>query len=148
MGRNSSVNRIGAALRSRHCSFWCAAAILVAAAIHPPDGLGPTLCWMRNTTGVPCPGCGLTRSLSCTLQGRVADAVSYHPFGPLVIAVLAFALIGGLLPVERRDWLRARMARWAPPWRIVVLVALLAFVSFGVFRAGRWVAEHAFPSAN
>jgi hypothetical protein len=56
-----------------------------------PPGLvarGPVLCPVRRLTGVPCPGCGLTRSIGLLLHGRIREATNLHPFSPLVLATL------------------------------------------------------------
>jgi hypothetical protein len=42
------------------------------------------ICPLLTFTGIPCPFCGLTRSLLCLLHGEVAQAFWYHPFGPVV----------------------------------------------------------------
>lgn len=42
----------------------------------------PTVCPLRSTTGIPCPGCGLTRSFVATAEGDVVRAFGFHAFGP------------------------------------------------------------------
>jgi hypothetical protein len=37
-------------------------------------------------TGVPCPGCGLTRALACATHGHWAEAYAFHPLWPLLLA--------------------------------------------------------------
>ena len=53
---------------------------------------GPTICPFRLATGLPCPGCGLTRSWVYLAHGRWTDSVIAHPFG-VVAAALVVALI-------------------------------------------------------
>lgn len=38
-----------------------------------------TACGTRRLTGVPCPTCGMGRSLHALLHGRVLDSLYYHP---------------------------------------------------------------------
>lgn len=40
------------------------------------------LCPFLNVTGIPCPFCGISRSLFSLLNGNLSKAVWYHPFGP------------------------------------------------------------------
>ena len=52
---------------------------------------GPTVCPFALSTGMACPGCGMTRAASRLLHGDLASAVSLHPLVP-AIALLA---VGG-----------------------------------------------------
>ncbi len=54
------------------------------------------LCPLRAVTGIPCPSCGLTRSLAYLERGHLAQALKFHPFSPLIL-VLALALLVLLL---------------------------------------------------
>ncbi|WP_207662140.1 DUF2752 domain-containing protein [Clostridium sp. AM58-1XD] len=36
-------------------------------------------CPIRYVTGIPCPGCGMTRAFLSLLSGHVREAFSYHP---------------------------------------------------------------------
>ena len=49
------------------------------------------LCPLRAVTGIPCPSCGLTRALAQLERGHLAEALKFHPFSPLILA-LALAL--------------------------------------------------------
>ena len=39
-------------------------------------------------TGLPCPGCGLTRAFVCLSHGHFAQSLHWHPIGWLVYAIL------------------------------------------------------------
>lgn len=53
---------------------------------------GPVLCPFRALTGLPCPGCGLTRSWVYASHGWWRESFAAHPFGIVVMAaILAFA---------------------------------------------------------
>ncbi|GAB2657007.1 hypothetical protein GCM10027169_20720 [Gordonia jinhuaensis] len=65
-------------------------AMIVAAAVSPAQAAhGPVLCPFRLATGLPCPGCGLTRSWVALAHGDVAGAFALNLFGPptMVLAV-------------------------------------------------------------
>ena len=64
--------------------------------------LMPFTCPILALTGIPCPGCGLTRAWLAALQGAVERAFVYHPmFWSVPILLLAFWLDGQFLP---RQW--------------------------------------------
>ena len=52
-------------------------------------------CSVRQQFGVPCPACGLTRSVLLTLHGHLGAALEVNPGGPLV--VLGVALLAALM---------------------------------------------------
>jgi hypothetical protein len=72
----------------------CLGAIAAGLALSP-DGSGagltafglalPELCALRGATGLPCPGCGLTRSWVAMLRGDPLASLSHHLLGWLVL---------------------------------------------------------------
>lgn len=47
-------------------------------------------CWFRDYFGVPCPVCGMTRSVILTVHGELATAFQMHIGGPLLILGVIF----------------------------------------------------------
>lgn len=66
---------------------------------------GPVLCPFRALTGLPCPGCGLTRSWVYAAHGWWEQSFASHPFGMLLVAAV---LVLAVVVVVRR-------ARRTPP---------------------------------
>ncbi|HPQ80196.1 MAG TPA: DUF2752 domain-containing protein [bacterium] len=65
------------------------------------------ICAVKSFTGYPCPGCGLTRSLSALTHGDLRACVDAHPLGPVVALWLfyfaaraAWAAFSGRRPPE------------------------------------------------
>ncbi len=59
------------------------------------DGKG-TICVISNTTGIPCPSCGLTRSVILLLQFKFKEAFDYHPLVyllPIWIPLLGYGIL-------------------------------------------------------
>jgi hypothetical protein len=120
-------------------------AVVAAAWLADPAKLGVDLCWFRRLSGLPCPGCGLTRSLLALTQGDLRRSVAFHPFGPLVLgwalAAASTALLRGPARQRLRDALGRSGGRFDRAYRWLVG----AFVGFGVARAtgvalGLWAA--------
>lgn len=60
----------------------CWTGILILLVLWVITGLfGSGMCIFKARWGIPCPGCGLTRSVLLILQGRFAEAWAMHPFG-------------------------------------------------------------------
>ena len=49
----------------------------------------PSFCPFHTLTGVPCPGCGLTRAVVCLCHGRFSESLAYHPLALAVLGVAA-----------------------------------------------------------
>ena len=82
-----------------------------------PEGRENSFCVYRRATGMPCPGCGLTRSADHLASGRFHQAFTAHPLGP----VLAFEAV--LLWLGIGLWLLGTVPA---PGRSVVEIALIA----------------------
>lgn len=117
-----------------------ASAIAVAAAVSPAQAAhGPVLCPFRRATGLPCPGCGLTRSWVDLLHGRVGDAMAANPFGIVALAAAAALVLVVTSTVVRRravpsytDLLGSGLRRRAAT--VVGSGVLVTWLGFGVAR--------------
>ncbi len=55
-------------------------------------------CPFFRVTGLPCPGCGLTRACLLLLQGDVLAAVKFHAFAPIFIILISMMMLATVLP--------------------------------------------------
>ncbi|MGZ4763912.1 MAG: DUF2752 domain-containing protein [Ilumatobacteraceae bacterium] len=87
-------------------------------ATHNPAASGSFYppCAFHQTTGLWCPGCGLTRGVYQLLHGHVGAALRDNIFTPVAIVTIAIVWLG---------WVRVSWG--APPWRLPP-------------RAARWLA--------
>jgi hypothetical protein len=85
---------------------------------------GPKVCLLRHAVGLPCPLCGLTRGVSCTLRGRCLEASVYNPLAVPVLLLLALLCVkwGAEYACGRR--LEFRLSR-----RFTVAVVILAHLA-------------------
>jgi hypothetical protein len=70
-----------------------------------PDHIedGPVICPFRALTGLPCPGCGLTRSWVYAAHGWWRESFASHPFGLLVVAVVLALAVAVVVRRLRRE---------------------------------------------
>lgn len=62
---------------------------LVATAMAAAAYFELALCPMAVVTGIPCPGCGMTRATLSALHGDFATAFRYHPLALLIVPLFA-----------------------------------------------------------
>jgi hypothetical protein len=102
----------------------------------PPRGIeGIQLCWWQSATGIPCLGCGLTRSLSCGLRGMFAESWHYHPMGMLILALFLFTAIQSIMPGRWRSGLKSFLQARPRIFNVLYATFVLTFLTFGTSRA-------------
>ena len=102
-----------------------AAAFVVAYVVDLPE---VSLCTFQAIFGRPCPGCGMTRSITHLVSGDVVGSLRLHPLGIVLFGAALLWTAGGLLAVTRgRDpvWeLFERRGVWIAGALIVLLFGL------------------------
>ena len=62
---------------------------------------GPVVCPLPLATGIPCPGCGITRATAHATHGEFREAFRYHPLWPFVLAYAGMLWIYKILETSR-----------------------------------------------
>ena len=130
------ANRLDGAVRAcpeLPAAALCAASVgaACAGAITHDGPHGPVLCPFRLATGLPCPFCGLTRSLFALGRGDLHASVGFSPIGPLAL-VLAVVL----LPLTVRAIASRRGIRWPRP---ALLAGAWAVAASWIFQLSKGV---------
>ena len=91
-----------------------------------PGGPLYTVCAFRRLTGIPCPGCGLTRAMAALARGELLLALHFHPFAPLLIgeAAALWGAIGAAVVRRRPLALPPRLLERLVVWQAAAFVAL------------------------
>src|SRR5262245_50137274 len=82
------------------------------------SGLPGWQCPLLQATGLPCPGCGLSRAVVALLHGDWKLSLTLHAFAPILLAFLALIGVASVSPqhyrqklicliehIEKRTWL-------------------------------------------
>jgi len=109
---------------------------------------GPSLCPFKLLTGLPCPGCGMTRSAVALLHGDVMTSAYFHPLGvPMVLALVALAVLDGRIwwqrggPGQSRlpaSWLIERVMATPAPWVAIGALTLVWMIRLPLYLLGTW----------
>ena len=113
-------------------STYFLAMLLVASAILPlPHNNAiagmPSICLFHHFTGLPCPGCGLTRSWVSMAHGRFGEALAWHPLGPsLFLSALIYTIWSAWMALKR------------PPFPLPMKLQSRLIVSLSLLMLGFW----------
>jgi hypothetical protein len=91
-------------------------------------------CWFKQLFGIPCPACGMTRSVILTLHGQLPQAFQMNAAGP--VGVLGLILFSGtmlFLMVRQRSrngqgsqTIERQIRRWTPVYGAMLVMILFA----------------------
>ncbi len=120
-------------LFERYVLSLLGAAILAGSLLFAPAGLpGVTVCWFKRFTGLPCPGCGMTRAFCAISHGELAAAWVFHPFSFLFYGLCLLLIVQPLIEHLRPGWTRAHgLSRH---WLVPFILLVIALNAFGVWR--------------
>src|SRR5512133_801429 len=119
-----------------HTGVVAAWAGLSLAFVCAPHSFGASICWWQNTIGVSCPGCGITRSLSCGIRGRFGESLHYHPMGPFILVLFVFIALFSVSPKGLRLKISHFIDRNAQLFNAAYVSFIVVFIGFGIWRAG------------
>ena len=125
----------------RSTAYWIAAGTLVfgLSFFLPEAGFRDSTCISRVLTDHPCPGCGVTRSITALSHGHPKLAWGLNPIGFMIYAALLLLTLS-LIPLVRKRVLRPLLSAYEGPPRWAWALAVIALVLFGISRVlfGTW----------
>jgi len=98
-----------------------------------PETLPSTIvCGFRQMSGLPCPGCGLTRSVCSISHGHFGAAWEFNPFGYVFYVAMVLTLLWPLL-IRRIPGLNSFVAT-SRLGTVLPIMLVAAMVIYGVAR--------------
>ena len=119
-------------------SRWLALAVIAISFVFPVSGLGFDLCWLHASTGLPCPGCGMSRAISAISQGDFSAALGLNPFAFFAWPTFLALAVLTLLPRGARARVEAAVRR-SPRMGKGYELVFFAFLGFGLVRFGTFL---------
>jgi hypothetical protein len=104
------------------------AVFAVSALWSPADLPGLVLCPFRALTGLPCPGCGMTRAFCSLGHGDLSGAFGYNALAPFVFAAALLHWAHSLVTVLKFNSARAALERLKPTQRAAGLMLAVTLV--------------------
>ncbi len=90
-------------------------------------------CPFSMLTGLPCPGCGMTRAVNALLHGNWSQAITYHPLSPAYLIIGVLLTIAAVAPSRSR----LRLISWIvllERWTAIPALIVLSTIIFGLLR--------------
>ena len=113
--------------------------LLMVGIILPSGGLGVPLCMFKRVFSLPCPGCGLTRSVSSVLHGDFLKSWSYHPLGIFFVAATLLFVFNLAMPRRRTVIVRRFFRKYHASLEILLIAFVMFFIGFGGIRLMAYV---------
>jgi hypothetical protein len=105
-----------------------AAPILGAFYLRIANASSPFFCPLKSLTGVPCPGCGLTRSFVAIASGKIPEAIAFNLFGIFLFVGLLIALLHLSLEITFRKKILAVYTEFITNRSLHVLMLLVVML--------------------
>jgi hypothetical protein len=108
-------------------------AVFAVSALWSPSQLpGVVLCPFRALTGLPCPGCGMTRAFCSISHGEFARAFGYNALAPFVFAGALLLWAHALATVLKLEGVRLALEGLRPTPRVARLMLALVLAWWAV----------------
>ncbi|MCB1303713.1 MAG: DUF2752 domain-containing protein [Leptospiraceae bacterium] len=88
-----------------------------------------SICLFYSITGLPCPGCGMTRSIHYLMHGDVIHSLQYHFFGWIVFLLCVYGTVTLFSDRACRFF-----EKWEPRAQRFAIPALLLLAVYGAVR--------------
>ena len=85
----------------------------------------PGICMFHGLTGLPCPGCGLTRSFVTATHGDLTSSFSHHRLGLLTLYYIFLQFVFNLVFIAIPSWRKSLTRPMKILHRGIIVLAVL-----------------------
>jgi hypothetical protein len=87
------------------------------------------VCPIFHVTGIPCPGCGLSRAMMLLLRGDLRGSLRYHAFAPIFLLTIVAVTLATVLPRSITEPVvsKAEMLEGKTRFTAIILIGLLLY---------------------
>jgi len=93
-------------------------------------------CPIRFISGIPCPGCGLSRAMALFIQGHWQSALEMHAFAPIILAAVGCLAVTAIMPRGIQHQAVRHVATWEKRSGIIAIVLMAMFIYWGLRLSG------------
>jgi hypothetical protein len=99
-----------------------------------------SLCPLKMVSGVPCPSCGITKSIVYFYNGNITKSLEFHLLGPLTVIVCFYLLIFYSLELYlKRPLKRPFFFHKKALWGLIIFLGIYHFIRlFYFFTENSW----------
>lgn len=108
--------------------------VIITSFILPPDGLGRSTCGLYILTKLPCPACGLTRSVTSISHMKFVKAFYYHPFGFIFYIIFLFLAIYNFMPEKIKNIIILIFIKYEKIIKYIISFIIFSFIIYGITR--------------
>jgi hypothetical protein len=134
--RATHVHAMPYASAERHLAWTTliglSAVFVISMLWRPPDEPTVILCPFRALTGLPCPGCGMTRAFCALGHGDLLRAIHFNALSPLLYLSFIVIWLGAAATVFKFDRVRDAVMRLRPNMTASMLMLALVLVWWAV----------------
>jgi hypothetical protein len=94
------------------------------------------VCPIRHFTGIPCPGCGMTKSFMAIARGDWSQAVTHNLFGPFLFTCFVLIVVHVSLELLTQRRVRAFYCQLLTSKKslLLVLIVVLLYHTFRLYQ--------------
>ncbi len=89
-------------------------------------------CPIYFVSGMPCPGCGLSRAMALIIQGHWQAAFDMHAFAPIFLIAVMFFAVTAAMPRRLQQTVMLRVADLERRTGIMIIAMVAMFTYWGL----------------